>query len=81
MGRYSFEGASVAKINFTAARVNEHSCPAGKSQAFIWDANASGLGLRATAAGSLSYIFQGKLHGGTVRVTIGAPKDWGIDDA
>ena len=77
-----FKGAAtVAKVNFTAARVNGHSCPAGKSQAFLWDASASGLGLRATAAGALSYIFQGKLHGSTVRVTIGAPKDWRIDDA
>ncbi len=73
--------ASMAKVNFTAARVNGHSCPAGKPQSFIWDSGASGLGLRATAAGSLSYIFQGKLNGATVRVTIGSPKDWGIDAA
>ncbi|MFM0662982.1 tyrosine-type recombinase/integrase [Paraburkholderia sediminicola] len=71
----------MAKVNFTAARVNGHSCPAGKSQAFLWDSGASGLGLRATAAGGLSYIWQGKLSGSTVRVTIGAPRDWGIDDA
>lgn len=73
--------ASMAKVNFTAGRVNGHSCPAGKPQSFIWDSGASGLGLRATAAGSLSYIFQGKLNGATVRVTIGSPKDWGIDAA
>lgn len=71
----------MAKVNFTAGRVNGHSCPAGKSQAFLWDSNASGLGLRATAAGTLSYIFQGKLNGATVRVTIGSPKDWDIDGA
>ena len=74
-------GGQMAKINFTAARVNGHSCPAGRSQAFLWDIGASGLGLRATAAGGLSYIYQGKLNGATVRVTIGAPKDWKIDDA
>ncbi|MBY4694504.1 integrase family protein [Burkholderia latens] len=71
----------MAKVNFTAGRVNGHSCPAGKSQAFLWDSGASGLGLRATAAGSLAYIFQGKLNGATVRVTIGSPKDWSIDAA
>jgi integrase len=71
----------MAKVNFTAGRVSGHSCPAGKSQAFLWDSGASGLGLRATAAGGLSYIYQGKLNGGTVRVTIGAPKDWKIDEA
>jgi integrase len=71
----------MAKVNFTAARVAGHKCPAGKSQAFIWDSKTSGLGLRVTAGGAKSYIFQGKLHGSTVRVTIGDPKDWGIDDA
>lgn len=71
----------MSTINFTAARVNAHSCPVGKSQAFLWDANASGLGLRATAGGALSYIFQAKMNGNTVRVTIGAPKDWSIDKA
>ncbi|NLP64215.1 tyrosine-type recombinase/integrase [Paraburkholderia sacchari] len=71
----------MAKVNFTAGRVNGHSCPAGKSQAFIWDIGATGLGLRVTAAGARTYIWQGKLNGATVRVTIGAPKDWGIDDA
>lgn len=71
----------MAKVNFTVGRVNGHSCPADKPQAFLWDSGASGLGLRATAAGTRSYIFQGKLNGATVRVTIGSPKDWGIDDA
>ena len=71
----------MAKINFTAGRINGHSCPAGKSQAFIWDSGATGLGLRATAAGARTYIWQGKLNGATIRVTIGAPKDWSIDDA
>lgn len=71
----------MAKVNFTAGRVSGHSCPAGKSQSFIWDSGASGLGLRATTAGVLSYIFQGKLNGSAVRITIGSPKDWSIDKA
>ncbi|MFC5427216.1 tyrosine-type recombinase/integrase [Paraburkholderia denitrificans] len=69
----------MAKVNFTAARVSGHSCPADKYQAFIWDTAASGLGLRATQAGALTYIWQGKLDGATIRVSIGAPKDWSID--
>lgn len=74
-------GYAMAKVNFTAVRVSGHSCPTGKSQAFLWDRGASGLGLRATAAGARTYIWQGKLNGGTVRVSIGDPKDWGIDAA
>ncbi|MFM0484187.1 integrase family protein [Paraburkholderia strydomiana] len=71
----------MARVNFTVVRVEGHSCPTGKSQSFIWDAKASGLGLRVTANGAKSYIFQGKIHGGTVRVTIGDPKDWTIEKA
>src|SRR5258708_26986465 len=74
-------GATVAKVNFTAARVDAHKCPAGKSQSFLWDGEAPGLGLRATASGAKSYIFQAKIHGGTVRVTIGDPRDWPIKKA
>jgi len=71
----------MAKVNFTAARVDGHKCPAGKLQAFIWDSKAPGLGLRATKGGAKAYIFQGKLHGDTVRVTIGDPRNWTIDRA
>ncbi|SAL02188.1 preprotein translocase [Caballeronia pedi] len=71
----------MAKINFTAGRVNGHSCTGTKSQAFIWDTGATGLGLRATPAGARTYIWQGKLDGATIRVSIGAAKDWSIDEA
>ena len=73
--------SGVAKVNFTAARLAAHKCPPGKSQAFLWDSKAPGLGLRVTAAGARAYIFQAKLHGGSVRVTIGDPRHWAIDDA
>lgn len=71
----------MAKINFTAARVDAHQCPKGKVQAFLWDAVSPGLGLRATASGAKSYIFQGKIHGQTVRLTIGDPRSWTISKA
>ncbi|OTP75955.1 tyrosine-type recombinase/integrase [Caballeronia sordidicola] len=71
----------MAKVNFTAARIEGHKCEFGKDQTFLWDARAPGLGLRATASGAKSYIFQGKVHGGSVRVTIGDPRSWSIADA
>lgn len=46
----------------------------------MWDAGVPGLGLRATA-GSVSYIFQGRIAGGTVRTTIGDTRTWDIDGA
>jgi integrase len=72
---------TVAKVNFTAARVEAHKCPASTQQAFIWDSKAPGLGLRATKAGAKAYIFQAKLDGESIRVTIGDPKSWNIDAA
>lgn len=71
----------MAKVNFTAARVDAHQCPQGKAQAFLWDSASPGLGLRATPSGAKSYIFQGKIHGQTVRLTIGDPRSWTISKA
>ena len=48
---------------------------------FLWDAAALGLGLRATANGAKSYMFQAKLNGQAMRITIGAPGTWTIQDA
>jgi hypothetical protein len=50
-------------------------------QAFLWDAKTPGLGLRATVSGAKTYIFQAKLNGSTVRVTIGDPRSWTLDKA
>lgn len=68
----------MARVKFTAGEVASHLCEAGKSQSFIWDTEAPGLGLRATANGAKSYMFQGKLNGVTIRMTIGDPKTWDI---
>ena len=71
----------MAKINFTAGRVSGFRCEPGKSQSFIWDTTAPGLGLRATASRAKAYIFQAKLKGKAIRITIGDPETWAIDAA
>ena len=64
----------MAKVNLTAGRLAEFTCPAGKVQAFLWDSKAPGLALRVTAQGARAYVFQGRLRDGqTVRLTIGEP--------
>jgi integrase len=68
----------MAKIKFTAGRIDGFRCESGKSQSFLWDTIAPGLGLRATATGAKAYIFQAKLNGQAIRVTIGAPATWDI---
>lgn len=87
------EYAAVAKVKFTAGRIEGYRCEDGKSQSFLWDTDAPGLGLRATAIGDKraketknpgegkSYIFQSKLNGQAIRITIGTPKTWTIDAA
>lgn len=69
----------MAKINFTVGRVADFKCEPGKGQSFLWDTGAPGLGLRATASGAKAFMFQAKLNGQTIRITIGDPGTWPID--
>ena len=71
----------MAKIAFTAARVSGFKCPSDKKQAFLWDATAPGLGLRATPAGKPAYVFQSVYQGKDIRITIGSPAAWSIPEA
>ena len=71
----------MAKVAFTAARVTGFKCPPSKTQAFIWDSTAPGLGLRSTPAGAPTYVFQGRYHEKTIRLTIGSPNAWSIPEA
>ncbi len=57
--------------NFTAPRVIAFQCVPGKKQSIFWDGKTPGLGVRVTAAGAKSYIFETSLNGKTLRLTIG----------
>lgn len=69
------------RVRLTAGRVDAFTCPAGKSQAFLWDTEAPALALRATPTGRKTYVFESRLHGGTIRTTIGTLADWPIERA
>ena len=71
----------MAKVALTAGRVNGFKCPADKAQAFLWDATAKGMGLRATPASKPAYVFQGVYEGKDLRITIGSPEAWSIPQA
>lgn len=71
----------MARVNLTAARVAEFVCETGKSQSFLWDAKSQCLGVRTTRTGAKAYICQAKLHGRDIRVTLGSPDVWTIQDA
>lgn len=71
----------MAKVNFTRARIEAFVCPSGKNQDFIWDTGVPGLGLRVTATNSKAYIFQSRLNGKSLRMTIGDPATWRLPQA
>ena len=70
-----------SRVRLTAGRVESFACPAGKSQAFLWDTEAPSLLLRTTPTGRKTYAFEGRLNGSTVRVNIGTAADWSLGDA
>lgn len=71
----------MAKVPFTAGRINKFKCPPDKQQAFLWDSDSPGLGLRMTPAGKPAFVFQGLYNGRYIRITIGSPAAWPIPEA
>jgi integrase len=71
----------MKKLAFTVARVEEFSCEPGKQQSIYWDSKTPGFGLRITAAGARSYIFESRLFGKTIRLTIGDTRTWELGKA
>lgn len=71
----------MARVKLTAGRIADFACEAGKAQSFLWDKDVLELGLRATAGGAKAYIFQSKLHGKSLRMTLGEPRTWSLEDA
>lgn len=65
--------------NFTAERISGYKCQPGKAQTIYWDGKMPGLGLRVTAHNAKSYIFETRLHGETIRLTIGSPEVWPLE--
>jgi integrase len=71
----------LEKLTFTAPRVDAMRCRSGRNQTIYWDPKTPGLGLRVTAAGAKSFIFESRLHGRTLRVTIGDRDTYDIKNA
>lgn len=69
----------MPRVKLTPGRIRGHIC-LDDGQSFLWDSEVPGLAVRATT-GSKAFVFQGKLGGRSLRVTIGDVKAWGIDGA
>lgn len=61
----------MEKRSFTAARVEGFSCESGKQQTIYWDAKTPRSRLSAAASGAKVYVFESRLFGKTIRLTIG----------
>ena len=77
---------STTRVNFTKGRVDSFACPPDKPRLYLWDSGQPGLGLLATppageSGGAVSYIFQRKLGGRSVRLTIGDRATWTLEAA
>jgi integrase len=70
-----------SKENFTAGRVAAFQCEPDRQQSIFWDGKTPGLGIRVTAAGAKSYVFESRLNGKTVRSTIGDVRTWTVAQA
>jgi integrase len=72
----------MAKVKLTAGRVENFRCSSDKQQAFLWCEEVHGLGVRATSCSDRKrYIFQSKVNGKSIRVTIGDASAWSIAKA
>jgi len=69
------------RVRLTAGRVDAFTCPADKSQAFLWDTEAPALALRVTPTGRKTFVFESRLNGASLRVSIGTAADWPIEKA
>lgn len=69
----------MPKVRLTAPKVEAFECPKDKAQAFLWDTEAPGLGVRATP-GAKAYIFQSRYQGASLRMTIGAVDVWPLNN-
>ena len=71
------------RVEFTIARVNAFKCEEGKQQDFYWASRTPGLGVRVTATGKKTYIFESRVRGQSspVRMTIGDVRTFLLDDA
>ena len=71
--------AKTSKVKFTEPQVEAFTCEPGKNQSLFWDSDAKGLCVRVTAAGAKSYVFESRLNGRTIRITIGEVRTWRLD--
>ncbi|WP_262382074.1 Arm DNA-binding domain-containing protein [Acinetobacter guerrae] len=70
------------KLKFTTAKVLKLDPPQDdKNQVFYWDSDTNSLSVRITKNENRSYIFQSRVSGKSLRITIGDVNVWSLEDA
>jgi hypothetical protein len=70
--------AKATKVKLTVGRIADFTSDEGRAQSFMWCSDVKGLAVRATANGAMSYVFQSKVKGKSMRITIGDVSVWSI---
>jgi hypothetical protein len=68
-------------VRFTESRVLSLECPVGDLYGLYWDNSCPHLGVRVSAEGRRSYVFQSRVHGKVLRMTIGDVRAWSLGQA
>jgi integrase len=68
----------MARIKLTPGRISDFTTD--KAQAFLWDSESPGLAVRCTGKAK-AFVYQGKLSGKDIRITIGDVGTWGLKEA
>ncbi|SIT36547.1 putative prophage CP4-6 integrase [Paraburkholderia ribeironis] len=74
---------TVNRIKFTAKEVQSRPCKPGHKSSFYYDSEAPGLGLRVSAGGARTYIFEARTDSqkSPIRTTIGNISNWPLEEA
>lgn len=67
---------TTTRFKFSLATIKQATCPPGKRQVLFWDSEVKNLGLRITASGAKTYVFEFSLHGRSGRLSIGSSDAW-----
>jgi integrase len=71
----------MATEKLTQGKVSSFACQPDKAADFLWDTMTQGFGLKASQGGRKVFVFQSKIDGKDMRVTIGTVSAWTLDKA
>lgn len=69
------------QLHVRASHITRSGPSKNSDPTLYWDAKSPGLGLRVTPTGARAYIFESRLFGKTVRITIGDTRTWPLGQA